>query len=187
MIKKIIVLLTLSLVICSTHALAHTSLKSSTPSAGEVLTQSVYEVILFFEGKVEQTSTLKVLDSNGQAVNLESVSIKNGVMTGIFSNPLKNGEYLVKWKTIGADAHPINGEFSFAIEVIEKPKEIKVQTENPIYETKAPIQSKNVVIDEQPKSSDHEEYRVLAILMPSVAAVFSIAGVGLLGWLLRRK
>lgn len=119
----------ISLFLFSTQALAHTTLKSSTPSEGQILTQSINEVTLNFGAKVEQTSTLEVLKTNGEAVSLQSVSTGDDLMTGIFQEPLENGEYLVKWKIIGADGHPINGEYSFTIETAEQAAE-EVEVEN---------------------------------------------------------
>ena len=34
-----------------------------------------------------------------------------------FLQPLKNGNYIVDWKIIGTDGHPIEGTFSFSVEV----------------------------------------------------------------------
>ena len=44
-------------------------------------------------------------------------------------NPLENGKYKVEWKIIGADGHPINGEFSFSVNMpdTETPTEEQIE------------------------------------------------------------
>ena len=101
----------------SNQAFAHTSLEDSTPKDGEVITEPIQELTLLFETKVEETSSINVLNSNGESVALGNFVIEDGEMWATFLQPLENGDYKVEWKIIGVDGHPINGEFSFSVNV----------------------------------------------------------------------
>jgi len=97
------------------NALAHTGLDTSFPENGGVVTEELREISLTFEGKIEQGSTLEVSDSNGQSIPVEDTLIEDTQMTGTLPNALVNGDYTVVWNIIGADGHPIQGEFSFTV------------------------------------------------------------------------
>lgn len=96
---------------------AHTHLSSTNPPDGETVTEPLTEVSLTFEGQIEQGSTFDLIDANNEPIELENISIADGVMTGTLTSPLENGTYLVKWSSISADGHPMEGEFSFAVEI----------------------------------------------------------------------
>ena len=93
------------------------------------LTEPIKELTLLFETKVEETSSINVLNSNGESVALENFVIEDGEMWATFLQPLENGDYKVEWEIIGADGHPINGEFSFSVNVpvTETPAEKQIE------------------------------------------------------------
>lgn len=116
--KKIIAALFTFAVIFSTagHTFAHTHVESTNPADGETITEPLTEITLTFEGQIEQGSTVELIDENNEAIEFNSISVANGVMTGTLAEPLENGSYIVKWSSISADGHPMEGEFTFAVE-----------------------------------------------------------------------
>lgn len=113
--KKIVLITFAFMFIFTNNALAHTGLDTSSPENGGVVTEELREIALTFEGKVEQGGTLEVSDTNGQSIPVEDIVIEDAQMTGTFTNALVNGDYSVVWNIIGADGHPIQGDFSFTV------------------------------------------------------------------------
>lgn len=115
--KKIILALFSCVFIFSAagNTFAHTHLTSTNPADGETITEPLTEITLTFEGQIEQGSTLELTDADNEAVELKGISVADGVITGTLENPLDNGSYLVKWSSISADGHPLEGEFTFAV------------------------------------------------------------------------
>ena len=114
------------------NALAHTGLESSSPQNGDIINEELQQITLTFESKVEQGSTFELQNSDGKSIPVENISLSENQMVGNFSNPLENGEYQVTWKIIGADGHPLEGEFSFSVDLpitTETPSEEQVETQ----------------------------------------------------------
>lgn len=114
------------------NALAHTGLESSSPQNGEVVVEDLKQIALNFETKVEQNSTFELKSSNGDSIPVESITLSDNQMVGSLSNSLENGDYQVNWKIIGADGHPIEGDFSFSVNmpVSETPSEGHNETQS---------------------------------------------------------
>ena len=108
----VIVLLVTSL---SNSAFAHSHLGESNPADGDVITESLNEIVLNFEGKIEQGSFIDVTASSGQAIELQEIIIGDGTLTGIVAEPFPNDKYQVNWSIISTDGHPLEGEFSFTV------------------------------------------------------------------------
>ena len=115
--KKMIVFTFIFVLAFVNSALAHTGLETSSPQDGEVIKEELREISLTFETKIEQGSTFELKNSNGNSIVVDEIVLNENKMVGNFSNPLENGEYQVNWNIIGADGHPIEGEFSFSVEV----------------------------------------------------------------------
>ena len=153
-------------------ALAHTGLESSSPQNGDVINEELQQITLTFEGKVEQGSTFELQNSTGESISVENISLSENQIVGNFSNPLENGEYQVNWNIIGADGHPIEGEFSFSVDVpvTEAPAEEQVKTQE---ETQP--QPKVEAKDEQIQQNKMPSYvipTIIGILIVIVAGGF---------------
>ncbi|MEV5036229.1 copper resistance protein CopC [Peribacillus frigoritolerans] len=184
MIKKVSLLFLLLFILFSKQALAHTSLEDSTPKDGEVITEPIQELTLIFATKVEQNSRISVSNSNGEYVKLGNFVIEEEEMWANFLQPLKNGNYKVDWEIIGADGHPIEGKFSFSVEVPNnketgetksdtgegEPKQVEDNQENPIKKPKHEVQS------------NESSY-----IIPSVIGALFVIVIGSFLWLWRRK
>lgn len=97
------------------HASAHTYLSETSPQDGATITENLQEVVLTFEGKIEEGSTFKVIAQDGTEYSPSATTLVDGVLTGTFEQPLANDVYTVKWNSISQDGHPLSGEFGFTV------------------------------------------------------------------------
>ncbi|MDQ1673192.1 MAG: copper transport protein [Frankiaceae bacterium] len=97
---------------------AHAVLESSDPASGVVLTQPGDAVTLHFDESVTLLpSGIRVLDGNGKRVdrgNAAHPGNSQDVRVGL-RDKLPNGSYLVDWRVVSADSHPIAGAFTFSV------------------------------------------------------------------------
>ena len=127
--KKFLVLL-LSLFFVA-PASAHTSLVSSVPSSGAVLNEVPSEVRIKFNEELllvddKNPNRIEVIDEDGQVVSGISVVEGPEIFTALDLSAEPSGEYLVKYRVVSADGHPIEGEYQFTVtspEVISSPVE----------------------------------------------------------------
>lgn len=108
------VLLALSI---SNSVLAHSHLGGSNPADGDIVSEPLNEIRLQFEGQIEQGSFIDITTKSGQSVEVQEVIIGKGTLTGTVAEPLPNDEYEVNWSIISADGHPVEGKFSFSVNV----------------------------------------------------------------------
>lgn len=97
------------------HAFAHTGLESSSPQNGETISEEIQQILLTFETKIEQTSTIRLKSADGTEVPIKDITITDKQMVGNLETPLGHGDYQVLWNIIGADGHPIEGTFTFSV------------------------------------------------------------------------
>lgn len=131
MLKNLLTAMILAVFIAPS-AQAHTSLTSTTPSHGEIVETPLTEIVLTYGGQIEEGSHFELLTSSNEEIELTSINVANGVMTGTVAEPLKNGEYIVKWDSISEDGHPLNGKFFFTVNVAQQEavKDTSVEAEN---------------------------------------------------------
>ncbi|MET3657352.1 copper resistance CopC family protein [Sporosarcina psychrophila] len=183
--KKLLLITFVFMFIFTTSALAHTGLETSSPEDGEVVTEEMREIALTYEGKIEQGGKLEVSNSNGQSIPVEDISIADTQMTGTFTNALENGDYTVVWNIIGADGHPIAGEFSFTVDVPVS----ETAVEN---ESEAEANSQDVNQDETPlenveDTKTNEQSQLPSYLIPVIVIVLIAIIVGIFVGLRRKK
>lgn len=98
---------------------AHTGFESSSPENGATVDVPVDVVTITFTGEATPVGDEFVaLNANGvvqQPVNVEVVDDR--VFTIRFDPPLAGGQIGVRWSVQAADAHPIEGAFSFTVDV----------------------------------------------------------------------
>ena len=99
-------------------ASAHAVLDSSSPSASELLASSPKEIRLDFDEQVEATlGDIRVYDSEQHEVSIEKTvrsSSDLSIVTAAVPK-LDNGVYVVVWRVVSADGHPVSGAFPFEI------------------------------------------------------------------------
>ncbi|KRF51483.1 hypothetical protein ASG97_06170 [Bacillus sp. Soil745] len=183
MTKKVPLLLLLLFILFSKQALAHTSLEDSTPKDGEVITEPIQELTLIFATKVEQNSRISVSNSNGEPVKLGNFVIEEEEMWANFLQPLKNGNYKVDWKIIGADGHPIEGTFSFSVDVPNDQATVESKSETEEERKQEDNQENKIKKSKQ----EVQQSNVPSYIIPSISVVLFVVVIGSFLWLWRRK
>jgi copper resistance protein C len=114
--KKIVFFFFCTLLILPSFVRAHTSLSSSNPAEGQVLTENLEQIILTFGTSIEVLSTMDLV-KDGNVIPLEDIRVENKQLMGTIAKPLENGSYIIQWKIVGEDGHPIKGEINFSVEM----------------------------------------------------------------------
>ena len=92
---------------------AHTSLTNSNPEEGAVLKENVERIRLTFDAPIEKTSTLELKTAEGETVPLEKPLIIGNELSAVLKQELEQGTYLITWKLISEDGHPVEGTIRF--------------------------------------------------------------------------
>ena len=99
-------------------ASAHAILESSSPEASALLASSPKEIRLDFDEQVEDTlGDVRVYDSEQREVS-KSNTVRSASDASVVTaevSTLKNGVYVVVWRVVSADGHPVTGAFPFEI------------------------------------------------------------------------
>ncbi|WHX98146.1 copper resistance CopC family protein [Neobacillus sp. DY30] len=114
--KKIIIILFSIIMIVPTFVSAHTSLSTSNPSEGQVVTENLEQIILTFATTIEELSTMELV-KDGNVIPLEGIKVEQKHLMGTVTKPLENGSYKIQWKIVGEDGHPIKGEINFVVQI----------------------------------------------------------------------
>jgi copper transport protein len=97
---------------------AHAVLESSEPGSGAVLGKSGDTVTLRFDEPITLLpSGIRVLDGSGKRVDRgDAAHAGNSENVAVRLRPnLPQGSYLVDWRVVSADSHPIGGAFTFSV------------------------------------------------------------------------
>lgn len=178
--KRIMFITLISLLFCSPTASAHTSLTSSSPADGDVITEEIHEIVLEFNTKIELTSSMKVFNEKNEEISSHT-QVNDNVMTSSFMEPFENGTYTAEWKIIGADGHPIQGSFSFVVnqEEIQNGVEGEGSDEMPPASTENREEEIGQPIEDSSKIASNDVLVVLLVIL------FTLAG-GFIGWFIGR-
>ncbi len=95
-------------------AWAHASLVSSFPGDGAVLATPPSQIELRFNEPVQVTQ-LQVLKATGEVVELGELAGSAEAPQVPLATALAPGSYLVIWRAISADSHPVSGSFVFQV------------------------------------------------------------------------
>ena len=101
---------------------AHAGLKSSQPAASSVLEKSPKEIVLKFAEQVEISfGSIRLFDANSNLIVLPAPNygFTNDVVDAktvrVNVPDLEPGSYLVIWRVVSVDSHPVQGAFGFQI------------------------------------------------------------------------
>lgn len=99
-------------------ALAHDQLVGSSPGDGEVLQRPPREVALTFTSDVLPIGpTVLVRDAAGRSVQDGEPAVEGSVVTTSLPTDLADGAYVVVWRVVSGDGHPIEGALTFTVGV----------------------------------------------------------------------
>lgn len=170
------------------NAMAHTGLESSSPQDGEIIGKDLEEVTFTFETKIEQGSTFEVQNINGETMSIENISILENQMIGSLSNPLKNGEYQVHWKIIGADGHPIEGQFSFSVNVpVTKEPEEKPVKQQEETQTQPNVEEQEVDTVDEVKDEEVQQNKIPSYVIPTTIGFLIVIVIVSFFMIMKRK
>ncbi len=99
-------------------ASAHAVLESSTPSATAQLARSPHAVVLRFGEAVEASlGAIRLYDAVGNRVDVGSPKHPGGKGSAVSASVpnLGKGSYVVTWRVVSADSHPVRGAFTFTV------------------------------------------------------------------------
>lgn len=168
--KKIISAVLLLMLVMPFTVNAHTALTASSPVNGEVLAESPEELELSFGTVIEEGSSM-MLDGPKGKIELDEITIEGNVMKGSLSEKLENGSYIILWKIIGEDGHPIEGEILFSLDGAAEE-----MVEEPVQEDGIAAEPASVSEKQTASSEENEEEGVLAILL--LIAITVLVGFG---------
>ncbi len=99
-------------------AFAHAVLEGTSPGAGTTLKHTPSHITLTFDEHVEASlGAIRVFDSRASRVDVGEPTHPNGTGSKVtVSTPkLDDGTYVVTWRVISADSHPVRGAFTFTV------------------------------------------------------------------------
>lgn len=114
-------------VLVPTPAFAHASLVSTTPGGGSVLDAAPKSVTLRFNESVQiLPAAIRVYDSRGDRVEVGEAHHPGSRSSEVRADvpKLENGTYVVTWRVVSSDAHPIRASFIFTVGTGVPPSEL---------------------------------------------------------------
>ena len=132
--RAIAFLLTVGAVIAAlaVPAFAHADLVSTDPGAGATVSDSPASVTLTFtEGVDVRKDSIRLLDGAGDDIAIGAPEHPDGQdnVIAVTVPALDKGLYTVAYNTVSADAHPVNGAFTFGVQVAATGEAAAAQTE----------------------------------------------------------
>jgi copper transport protein len=101
------------------RSLAHAYIVAATPAANEKLMKAPKTIRIEFNENIQSTFyALVLVNQRGHEVRLHDVRIdatNPHVLEGNVPNRLADGTYVVKWKVVSSDGHPVEGTIPFQI------------------------------------------------------------------------
>ncbi len=104
-------------VLLASPAFAHAVLLQTTPGEGAVLTTPPKNVSLRYDEQVSvDPGSIRVYDTKGNRVDTGSITKPSPDVVSVAVHPhLADGAYVVTWRVISADTHPVQGAFTFQV------------------------------------------------------------------------
>ncbi len=110
-------------------ASAHATLKDSTPRNGAHLDAAPREVTLQFSESVEVSlGAVRVFNASGKRLVTGAITHPSGAGSAVSVQlpKLRDGAYVVTWRVISADSHPVQGAFTFTVGAAKAVKDTEV-------------------------------------------------------------
>jgi copper transport protein len=106
-----------SLLVLARPASAHASLQTTDPANGAVLTDPPPQIVLGFDESVDiALGAIRLYEGNGHEIDV-GPSHHQGDNAHVAVNVPKigPGAYVVSWRVVSADSHPVHGAFTFQV------------------------------------------------------------------------
>jgi copper transport protein len=117
--RRVTLLATLAVVfslLFASPAAAHAELLSTTPANGDQLTRPPSEIQMTFSESVNLVDDgIRLVDHVGATVPTPEPTVDAQTVTLPMPADLPEGPYIVTWRVVSSDGHPISGAFSFGI------------------------------------------------------------------------
>ncbi len=94
---------------------AHTDLTGSNPASGEVIEGPLDQVTLDFASPVSLDLTVVAVSADDAPLEVGRPTVAGATVTVPVRDVVAAGEYVVAYRTVSADGHPITGSFSFEV------------------------------------------------------------------------
>lgn len=117
-IRLFIAMTAIALVIggASSPVSAHAVLIDTEPKSGAILDESPSRITLTFDEEVGTSfSSIRVLDSQGKELSSSRAERIEPEQVGVDAPKLGDGTYIVIWRVVSADGHPVEGSFTFQV------------------------------------------------------------------------
>ncbi|MET8088662.1 copper resistance protein CopC [Micromonospora sp. NPDC005220] len=112
----LLVTLVALLIAPATSASAHAVLESSSPAAASIVPSGPSEVALTFSESVRKVpGKIRVIAPDGSRADRGEPSFSGGVVTIPVDPAGARGTYLVSFRVISADSHPVSGAFTYSV------------------------------------------------------------------------
>lgn len=162
---------------------AHDELLSSYPETGSTITGSPDEITLTFSGELldgMQSAVIEVIDPNSQNIAADAPSVVDTSITQHLNPDPPDGTFIVRWKVVSSDGHPISGEYTYTVQTLTTEAATVSPTPGPtlVQETPEPTPSASGATVVDRSDGDGRGTSGGGDLLP-IAAVF--AGVVVLG------
>jgi copper transport protein len=103
-------------VVTASPASAHAAVVTTTPADGARVDSVPAEVTIEFNEAVSLgAGYARVLDGDGDRVDTGAAEVRDGVVTVPLRADLPDAGYVVTYRIVSADSHPISGAFSFVV------------------------------------------------------------------------
>ncbi len=100
------------------RASAHAELLSSDPQPGAVLDEAPTQVTLTFTEPVEMSlGAIRLFDGSGTSIDIGAARHPDGRGEAVEIDlpDLANGSYVVDWRVVSSDSHPVHAAFTFQV------------------------------------------------------------------------
>lgn len=116
--KKIIIFTLFLLLVFTSTTFAHTYLKASNPTDGQIVDGTLNELTLQFDSAIDGNSLVTLTNEEGKEIPVSN-SVNNDTLFVKFTSPLESGTYTVSYNIIGEDGHPMSGSYLFMVNSAE--------------------------------------------------------------------
>ncbi|MFJ7748156.1 copper resistance protein CopC [Peribacillus sp. NPDC097295] len=104
----------LALFISPMTVFGHATVISSNPSPNESLDTIPETISIRFSEDIQPSFySLKVISKNKNEVPLQDIQVSEKTLEATWSSSLEEGSYIIKWRVVSSDGHPIDGTIPF--------------------------------------------------------------------------